>query len=288
MRASESATVQHTLSRPDVHRRWISEYYGAEDPLYEALFDHIVDRLAPPERTTFLDAGCGDGTHAARLARRGYHVVALDFSEYVLGEARQKIGAEGLARMIRFEHGSLLQLPFANDAFEQVLCWGVLMHIPDVETAISELARVVKPNGCLIVSEGNMWSIESMIVRVARRLLGGSVVKWLQGKSPAELRITAAGAEYWRQTDAGPLICREARIPWLIAKFASHGFVLRERVSGAFIERSTWIQTGWLRRWMQKFNLAWFRHMRLPRPATANLLLLQKVRRECESAPLSS
>ena len=86
--------------------------------------------------------------------------MALDFSPYVLSRASDNIASHNLGHMVRFEQGSLLKLPFTDGAFELVLCWGVLMHIPEVETAISELARVVKPNGFLIISEGNMWSIE--------------------------------------------------------------------------------------------------------------------------------
>jgi SAM-dependent methyltransferase len=276
MNALESETVRQTLGEPDVHRQWIDLYYQAESPLYEAAFERILGQLAPAPRATFLDAGCGDATHAIRLARRGYSVVGVDFSEYVLGEARKKVAACGLGDRVRLERGSLLNLPFANESFEYVLCWGVLMHIPEVEAAISELARVVKPKGFLIISENNMWSIESLLVRIARRLLGRSLVRRLQGKEPARLRVTAAGAEYWRQTAAGPLICREAHIPWLIAQLAGRGFALRARIAGELIEREAEVPIAQLRPWIRRLNLAWFNHVRLPRPASVNTLLFEK------------
>ncbi|MGH8221321.1 MAG: class I SAM-dependent methyltransferase [Steroidobacteraceae bacterium] len=278
MNALESDTVRQTLGKPAVHRQWIDHYYHAESPLYEAAFNRIIALLAPHRTATFLDAGCGDATQTIRLARRGYRVVALDFSQYVLGEARKKVAGCGLDDRVRIEHGSLLRLPFADGAFEYVLCWGVLMHIPELETAIAELARVVRPNGFVIVSENNMWSVEALLVRIARRLCGRSLVGRLRGKEPARLRVTPAGAEYWRQTDAGPLICREARVPWLIAKFASHGLALRARMPGAFIERDAELPTRQLRHWTRRLNLAWFNHVRLPGPASANILLLQRIR----------
>jgi 2-polyprenyl-3-methyl-5-hydroxy-6-metoxy-1,4-benzoquinol methylase len=277
MNAQESDTVRQTLAQPEVHRHWIDQYYGAESPLYEAMFDRIIARLAPRPQATFLDAGCGDGIHSIRLARRGYSVVGVDFAGYVLDEARKRATKSGLDRRVRFEHGSLLNLPFADDSFEYVLCWGVLMHIPEVETAISELARVVKPNGIVIVNENNMWSMESVLVRIARRFLGRSLVRRLQGKEPARLRITAAGAEFWRQTDAGPLICREARIPWLISRFETEGLVVRARMPGEFIEREAELPSGRLKNWVRRLNVAWFKRVRLARPASVNLLLLEKV-----------
>ncbi len=277
MNALESDTVRQTLAHPDVHRHWIDQYYATESPLYEAMFDRIMARLSPRPQAVFLDAGCGDGTHTIRLARRGYSVVAADFAEYVLGEARKKVTASGLDHRVQFEHASLLHLPFADDSFEYVLCWGVLMHVPEVETAISELARVVKPNGVVIVNENNMWSIESVLVRIVRRLLGRSLVRRLQGKDPAQLHITAAGAEFWRQTDAGPLICREARIPWLVSQFEAKGLVVEARMPGALIEREGEMPTGRLKDWVQRLNVAWFKRVRLPQPASENILLLRKV-----------
>lgn len=278
MTSSESETVRTTLERPDVHRRWIGDFYTDESSrFYESAFDRIAALLASREKSTFLDVGCGDGAHTIRLARRGYAVVALDFSEYILDQARRNVAANHLEHMVRFERGNLLNLPVADGTFDFVLCWGVLMHIPEVEKAISELARVVKPNGFLIISEVNMWSVESMLVRIGRRVLGRALVRGRRGKKLAELRISAAGAEYWRQTEAGPLVCRQARISWLITRLADHGFIVRKRMAGVFSERYAAIPTKVFKRWLHKFNLAWFTYVRWPQPAIGNLLLFQKI-----------
>ncbi len=279
MAASESEIVRRTLERPDVHSRWIGDFYNDESSrFYDAAFDRIAALLAPHGISAFLDAGCGDGAQSIRLAERGYPVVALDFSEYVLDRARENVTAHGLEHRVRFEHGSLLGLPFADGAFRFVLCWSVLMHIPEVEKAIAELARVVEENGFLVVSEDNMWSLESTLARLARRIVGNGVIRGLRGKEPAKLGMREAGAEYWRQTDAGPLLCREARISWLVAQFARHGLVLRKRMAGQFVERHASARHPWLKRALQRFNVYWFKHIRLAQPAMDNLLVLQKMR----------
>jgi ubiquinone/menaquinone biosynthesis C-methylase UbiE len=178
--------------------------------------------------------------------------------------------------MVRFEQGDLLNLPFGEHTFDFVLCWGVLMHIPEVERAISELARVVKPNGFLIVSEVNMWSIESTLRRALSSALGRSLIRRLRGREAAELRVGAAGAEYWYHTEAGPLFVRQARIPWLIAEFRSRGLVIVERTAGQFTELYTSVPTNLLKRIMHAFNRTWFTRVRWPQPATGNLLIFQK------------
>ncbi len=279
MAASESEIVRKTLERPDVHSRWIGDFYNDESGrFYDAAFDRIAARLSPHGISACLDAGCGDGAQTVRLAKRGFPVVALDFSEYVLGRARQNVAAHGLGQAVRFEHGSLLSLPFAEGAFRFVLCWSVLMHIPEVEKAIAELARVVAESGFLIVSEDNMGSLESTLARLARRVVGNAVIRRLRGKDPAKLAVSPAGAEYWRQTDAGPLLCREARISWLVAQFARHGLVLRERMAGQILERHASLRHAWLKSALQRFNVFWFKYVRLPYPAMDNLLILQRIR----------
>lgn len=52
-----------------------------------------------------------------------------------------------------------LSIPFADGSFEEIICSEVLEHIPNVDLAISEMARVLKPNGILIVSTPNWISL---------------------------------------------------------------------------------------------------------------------------------
>jgi SAM-dependent methyltransferase len=152
------------------------------------------------------------------------------------------------------------------------------MHIPEVEKALSELCRVVGPNGFLVISEDNMWSLGSLLVRAVRRILGIAGLRGVGDKDFARLKISTAGAEYWRQTDAGPLICREARISWLVAKVTTHGFELEERIAGEFVERHAAVPGKALKRWVHKFNLAWFRYVRSPHLAMGNVLIFRKER----------
>ena len=85
MAESKSLLVQNLLARPDMHCQWEGDYRtAANEDFYERAFDSIIDELAPPPGATFLDAGCGPCAHSARLARRGFNVQAVDFSESAL------------------------------------------------------------------------------------------------------------------------------------------------------------------------------------------------------------
>ncbi len=63
-------------------------------------------------------------------------------------------------RGIRFEVGDILNLPFKDNEFDAALCVAVLHHIPSKELrkkAMSEMARVLRPNGILVMSNWNFW-----------------------------------------------------------------------------------------------------------------------------------
>jgi malonyl-CoA O-methyltransferase len=128
---------------------WASTYDTDGNPLI-ALEEPEVDRaLGEVAGLDVLDAGCGTGRHALRLAHAGARVVAVDFSEAMLDRARAKPGAE----RVRFAaHDLTKPLPFADRSFDRVLSALVLEHIPDVRAFFAELGRVTRPEGRVVVT----------------------------------------------------------------------------------------------------------------------------------------
>lgn len=93
-----------------------------------------------------LDAGSGDGTIAELVAPRARSVTCFDRSEKLLAAARERLGA---VPNVRFSPGDLQALPFADASFDQVLCFNVLVYVPDPARALRECARVLRPGGDL-------------------------------------------------------------------------------------------------------------------------------------------
>ena len=106
-----------------------------------------------------LDLGCGFGRHSFQAARLGAEVVAFDASADEVHNVRDTFGAMAVAGELDADkarvgavQGDALRLPFSDGSFDRVIASEVLEHIPDDETAMAELTRVLRPGGTMAVT----------------------------------------------------------------------------------------------------------------------------------------
>jgi ubiquinone/menaquinone biosynthesis C-methylase UbiE len=128
------------------YAQWAEDY---DDPgndtiaLEEPVVHDLLERLpAGP----VLDAACGTGRHAAFLSDRGRDVIGVDASEAMLARARAKLPDAD------FRRGELTALPLAGREVAGAVCALALSHMPEIGPALTELARVLRPGGRLVVS----------------------------------------------------------------------------------------------------------------------------------------
>jgi 2-polyprenyl-3-methyl-5-hydroxy-6-metoxy-1,4-benzoquinol methylase len=265
---SDTARVEATLANDKQHLAWAATYRNADnEPFFELAFEHIARTLNAPRGATILDAGCGSGRHSVRLARHGFKVTGIDFSDYIVRTAEESVKDSGVADCIDFQRQDLTALSFPDESFDHVLCWGVLMHVPQVEEAIVELARVLKKGGMLVISEVNAHSLEVVAEELLRPLLGSGNVT---------TRKTAAGIEAWGTTSAGVLMSRRTDIGWLIDRFSKHDLELVERKTGQFTEMYKRVRSPRARRAVHALNNFCFQHVDVPALAYGNIVVLKK------------
>ncbi len=107
----------------------------------------LLRRYDLPDNAGVLDAGCGTGEIASRVALLypSARVLGVDILDEHLERARARYAA--LAPRLRFERQSVFALDAPNDAFDLTLCRHVLHSIPDAERVVAELVRVTRPGG---------------------------------------------------------------------------------------------------------------------------------------------
>ncbi|HEV2303473.1 MAG TPA: methyltransferase domain-containing protein [Stellaceae bacterium] len=126
----------------------------ARAPSYRAMFNSLVDCLAPLPGERILEVGCGAGSLVRLLARRlgeDNPITAADLNPFLLREAGLLAEAEGLASRIRFVEGNAERLPIEDALFECVYSVTVLEEC-DADRAIAEMLRVTRPGGRVAVA----------------------------------------------------------------------------------------------------------------------------------------
>ncbi|HLX43580.1 MAG TPA: methyltransferase domain-containing protein [Bryobacteraceae bacterium] len=114
----------------------------------------ILDGLRLQPGANVLDIGCGMGADAFDLAARvgpGGHVTGVDFSESLIAEADRRGAGRNLP--VTFEVGDAQALRFPDSFFDAVRTERMLMHVPDPDKALSEMARVLRPGGRMAVHD---------------------------------------------------------------------------------------------------------------------------------------
>jgi ubiquinone/menaquinone biosynthesis methyltransferase len=155
--------------------------------------------VRPGERALDLAAGTGD--IALAVAARGAKTTGLDITHRMLqlasAKCRRRLG-HGSQPPVAFITGDMISLPFRAASFDLVTTGYGLRNVPDLDAAIDEIARVLRPGGRLLSLDFNRP--ESAIVRAAYLSylsLVGSALGWLLHRDPDTYRyIPASIARY--------------------------------------------------------------------------------------------
>jgi ubiquinone/menaquinone biosynthesis C-methylase UbiE len=133
-------------------------------PGVQRLRDWTIAALDPQPGEVAVDVGCGTGAEVRRLAGlvgADGEAVGVEPHPGLRAEAESRAAAAGA--VARFVDGDALSLPFADGSVDVVRCERVFQHLPDPEGAVREFARVLAPDGRLVVVDSD-WgtSVQSM------------------------------------------------------------------------------------------------------------------------------
>lgn len=120
---------------------------------------------------SLLDIGTGTGEMLHLLADKFARGEGIDMSRDMLSVARAKLEEAGLEHC-RVRQGDLFTLPYPDASFDAVILHQVLHYIDDINGAVAEAARVLKPGGCLLVADFARHDIEQLRTEDQHRRLG--------------------------------------------------------------------------------------------------------------------
>jgi SAM-dependent methyltransferase len=122
---------------------------GEAEPGVDALHFKRYDFAAPfCDGRRVLDAGCGVGYGAARLAKEAASVVGVDVSEEAIAYAQTHYAASNVS----FAAMDVSALALGDASFDVVCSFETIEHVDDAERALGELARVLNSDGTLVIS----------------------------------------------------------------------------------------------------------------------------------------
>ncbi len=128
---------------------------GGYHELLDEMEADFVERFAG--NRDVLEVGCGTGLVLQRIAAFARRATGIDLSPGMLELAR--------ARGLHVVEGSATSLPFDDESFDVTCSFKVLAHIPDIDTALGEMARVTRRGGTIIAEFYNPNSIRGLLKR---------------------------------------------------------------------------------------------------------------------------
>jgi ubiquinone/menaquinone biosynthesis C-methylase UbiE len=179
---SHAKDVEYSAADYD-ERYFLGHIRRYEEGVYGNRVKWISQYLDGVKGKTVLDAACGIGFFSEVARQSGARVASLDFSPAALRVYRKRGGAD--ARLLR---GSVEDLPFADGSFDFAMAIDVIEHLYKPRRLLSELHRVVKRGGRVIVETDNESTFFTK--RGFRR-----VNNWLQARTPLGVKLAKIRSE---------------------------------------------------------------------------------------------
>lgn len=144
--------------------------------IFESYAADVVARVAVRHPARVLEIAAGTGVVTRQLARAlpaNVSIVATDLNQPMLDQA----AAVGTERSVEWRQADAMQLPFADESFDVVVCQFAVMFFPDKGKAFAEAKRVLRPGGCFIF---NAWD------RIEHNEFADVVTRALQALFPSD------------------------------------------------------------------------------------------------------
>jgi len=142
---------KHNVKR---FNKWAGSYdTGIVSIFFKMCYRRIRPLLNLQDGMRLLDVGCGTGSLLKELSQSGkeLNLYGIDLSPEMINAARVKLKDE---KHVVLQEGSAADLPFESNYFDYVVCMNSLHHHANPKQSLTEMARVLKPGGVMILMDG--------------------------------------------------------------------------------------------------------------------------------------
>jgi len=109
------------------------------------LTEKIIEHMQPRKDGTYLEIGCGTGNYTIALQEKGFRLIGIDPSEEMLSQAQKR------NKNIIWQQGKAESIELEDNSVDGIFGFLTLHHWSDMQTGFRELARVLKPNGKVVI-----------------------------------------------------------------------------------------------------------------------------------------
>lgn len=190
-------------------KEYFDDVAGEWDSMRETFFPEEVRitalaraRVVPDKMAADLGAGSGFMTEA--LLKMELQVVAIDQSQAMLNVMKRKF--QRYNGKIAYRVGSSDALPLPDNSVDYAFANMYLHHVENPALAIQEMARIVKPNGRIVVTDLDSHNFQFLIEEHHDRWMGferETVAEWLTAAGLQQVNVSSVGSDCSATSDCG-------------------------------------------------------------------------------------
>lgn len=186
--------MQTTAWQPDRYQEQVNAHFKASASYWKEVYEtpgvlpeicrrrHStaltwIAQLPPRAVARVLEIGCGAGLLSIALARAGYLVEAIDPEPTMVELAQQHATRDGVDSRLTVTSGDAHGLSFEAERFDLVVALGVMPWLHSEPVALSEMRRVLRPGGYLLLTANNEYGLPRLLDPLSTPLL--APVRWV-------------------------------------------------------------------------------------------------------------